>query len=164
YSKDLVSENSERSRALVKSSEFQQFYPFEIGKDKVDDWTVESKGKRKHQLFSRSAGGQITGVRGGYMSDGFSGYVMADDWSKPSDMFSEVKRTRSNTLLSNTLRSRRANTQTPFLMVQQRLHVDDATGFLMSGGMGLKIDTHIKIPALINQDYIDSLPDGIRER
>src|SRR5690606_11068472 len=65
YSKDLVSENSERSRALVKSSEFQQFYPFEIGKDKVDDWTVESKGKRKHQLFSRSAGGQITGVRGG---------------------------------------------------------------------------------------------------
>lgn len=164
YSKDLVSENSERSRALVKSSEFQQFYPFEIGKDKVDDWTVETNGKRAHQLFSRSAGGQITGVRGGYMADGFSGYVMADDWSKPDDMFSDVKRGRSNTRLSNTLRSRRADTQTPFLMVQQRLHVDDSTGFLLGGGMGLKVDTHVKIPALINQDYIDTLPDGIRER
>lgn len=164
YSKDLVTENSERSRSLVKSAEFQQFYPFEIGKDKVDDWTVERNGKRAHQLFSRSAGGQITGVRGGYMSKGFSGYVMADDWSKPTDMFSDVKRNRSNTTLANTLRSRRANTRTPFLMVQQRLHTDDATGFLLSGGMGLTIDYHVKIPALIDQDYIDQLPDGIRER
>ena len=46
YSKDLVSENSERARSLVKSAEFQEFYPFEISKDKVDDWTVDRQGKR----------------------------------------------------------------------------------------------------------------------
>lgn len=164
YSKDLVDENSERTRSLVSSAEFSQFYPFEFGKKKVDDWTLETDGKRKHQLFSRSSGGQITGVRGGYMGKGFTGYVMADDWSKPDSMFSEVKRNRSNTLLANTLRSRRANTKTPFIMVQQRLHTDDATGFVLTGGMGLKVDLLIKIPALINQDYIDTLPDGIRER
>jgi predicted phage terminase large subunit-like protein len=164
YSKDLVSENSERSRALVRSSEFRQFYPYEIGKDKVDDWTLEKGGKRKHQLFSRSSGGQITGVRGGYMGAGYSGHIQADDWDKIDDLFSEAKRKKSHVRLVNTLRSRKAQSSTPFLAIQQRGHVDDSTAFLLSGGMGLKIDLHIKIPALINQDYIDSLPDGIRER
>ena len=164
YSKDLVNENSERSRALVKSAEFQQFYPFAIGKDKVDDWTIEKNGKRTHQLFSRPSGGQITGVRGGYMSDGYSGHIMADDWDKIDDLFSDAKRKKSHVRLINTLRSRKAHSGTPFLFVQQRGHVDDSTAFLLSGGMGLKVDLHIKIPAMINQEYIDSLPPGIRER
>jgi predicted phage terminase large subunit-like protein len=164
YSKDLVSENSERSRALVKSSEFQQFYSFDIGKDKVDDWTIEKDGKRIHQLFSRPSGGQITGVRGGYMSDSFSGYINADDWDKIDDLFSETKRKKSHTRIVNTLRSRKADFNTPFIFVQQRGHVDDSTAYLLSGSMGLEIDLHIKIPALIDQDYIDSLPPGIKER
>lgn len=164
YSKDLVNENSERSRALVKSSEFRQFYPFEIGKDKVDDWTIEQHGKRKHQLFSRASGGQITGVRGGYMGEGYTGHLQADDWDKIDDLFSDAKRTKSHTRLINTLRSRKAHSGTPFLFIQQRGHVDDSTSFLLAGGMGLKVDLHIKIPAVIDKDYIDSLPDGIRER
>lgn len=164
YSKDLVTENSERSRALVKSAEFQQFYPFEIGKDKVDDWTLERDGKRKHQLFSRPSGGQITGVRGGYMGSGYSGHIQADDWDKIDDLFSEAKRKKSHVRLVNTLRSRKAHSGTPFVAVQQRGHVDDSTAFLLSGGMGLKIDLHIKIPAMIDMEYIESLPDGVRER
>jgi len=164
YSKDLVDENSERARSLVKSSEFQQFYPFDIGKDKVDDWTVEQNGKRKHQLFSRSSGGQITGVRGGYMGEGYTGHIQADDWDKIDDLFSEAKRKKSHVRLVNTLRSRKAHSGTPFVAVQQRGHVDDSTAFLLSGGMGLKIDLHIKIPAMIDMEYINSLPDGIRER
>jgi predicted phage terminase large subunit-like protein len=164
YSRDLVNENSTRARDLVKSAEFAAFYPFEIGKDKVDDWTLERDGKRAHQLFSRASGGQITGVRGGYMSEDFSGYIMADDWDKIDDLFSDAKRTKSHTRLINTLRSRRAHSGTPFLFIQQRGHVDDSTAFLLSGGMGLNVDHHIKIPALVDQEYIDSLPDGIRER
>lgn len=164
YSKDLVNENSERSRALVKTSEFQQFYPYEVGKDKVDDWTLERDGKRRHQLFSRSSGGQITGVRGGYMGSGYSGHIQADDWDKIDDLFSEAKRKKSHVRLVNTLRSRKAHSGTPFVAVQQRGHVDDSTAFLLSGGMGLKIDLHIKIPAMIDMEYINSLPDGIRER
>lgn len=164
YSKDLVNENSERSRALVKSAEFNQFYRFQVGTDKVDNWTVEQNGKRKHQLFSRSSGGQITGVRGGYMGSGYTGHIQADDWDKIDDLFSEAKRKKSQTRLVNTLRSRKAHSGTPFVAVQQRGHVDDSTAFLLAGGMGLQIDLHIKIPALIDQEYIDALPDGIRER
>lgn len=164
YSKDLVSENSERSRSLIRSAEFQEFYPFDFGKDKVDDWTLERNGKRVHQLFSRPSGGQITGVRGGYMGDGYTGHIQADDWDKIDDLFSEAKRKKSHTRLVNTLRSRKAHSGTPFVAIQQRGHVDDSTAFLLSGGMGLKIDMHVKIPALVSQDYIDQLPPGIRER
>jgi predicted phage terminase large subunit-like protein len=164
YSKDLATENSERTRSLFRSSEFSEFYPFEFGKDKVDDWTLERKGKRIHQLFSRPSGGQITGVRGGYMGNGFTGYVMADDWDKIDDLFSEAKRKKSHMRLINTLRSRRAHTGTPFVFIQQRGHVDDSTAFLLSGGMGLRVCTHITIPAMIDQDYIDSLPPDIAER
>ncbi len=164
YSKDLVTENSERTRSLASSDEFRTFYPYGLGKAKVDDWTLTKYGKRRHQLFSRPSGGQITGVRGGYMGDRFTGYVMADDWDKVDDLFSETKRKKSHQRLINTLRSRRAHSRTPFVFVQQRGHVDDSTAFLVSGGMGLTVDTHIKIPALIDQDYIDALPAGISER
>jgi predicted phage terminase large subunit-like protein len=164
YSKDLVNENSERSRAIVKSAEFQTFYNWQIGKDKVDDWTIERDGKRVHQLFSRPSGGQITGVRGGYMSPGFTGYVSADDWDKIDDLFSETKRKKSHVRLINTLRSRKAKSTTPFVFIQQRGHVDDSTAFLLSGGMGIRVDLHIKIPAIIDMEYINQLPDGIRER
>lgn len=168
YSKDLVTENSERTRALMKSGEWQEMYPHRLAKDTSDNWTALVDGKQAFQMFSRSSGGQITGVRGGYMRDGFSGYISADDWQKAEDMFSDAKRNRSNTILANTLRSRRGKKtdgdSTPFLFIQQRLHVDDGTAFILSGGMGLSVDLHIKIPALIDQEYIDSLPDGIRER
>ena len=158
YSKDLVNENSDRSRALIKSSEFQQFYRMQLGKDKVDDWTILKNNKRMHQLFSRPSGGQITGVRGGFISKDFSGYITADDWDKMDDLFSDAKRRKSHTRLVNTLRSRRAHSGTPFVFIQQRGHTDDSTAFLLSGYMGLNIDTHIKIPALINMDYIKELP------
>ncbi len=164
YSKDLANENSERGRALVKSAEFQSFYPFTVGKDKVDDWTLEIAGKRKHQLFSRSSGGQITGVRGGYMGPGYTGHIQADDWDKIDDLFSDAKRKKSHTRLVNTLRSRRAQSNTPFIAIQQRGHIDDSTAFLLNGGMGLPIDLHIKIPALIDQEYIEALPADIRAR
>ena len=165
YSKNLVDENSARGRSLVQSAEYKEVYSFEVGKAKVDDWTLEVDGKRAHQLFSRSSGGQITGVRGGYMTDTFSGYVMADDWDKPDDMFSKAKRTKSNRRLSNTLRSRRATDKTPMFFVQQRLHEDDSTAYLMSGKMGVKINLHIKIPAMIDEAYIESLPtEDLRSR
>jgi len=168
YSRDLVTENSERTRALIRSDEWQAAYGHEIEKDKADNWTVTRNGKRIFQMFSRSNGGQITGARGGFMGNGFSGYVGADDWDKPDDMFSDAKRKKSHVRLVNTLRSRRAKKDdknpTPMLFIQQRLHVDDSSAFILGGGMGLSVDLHITIPALVDQDYIDNLPDGIRER
>lgn len=164
YSKDLVNENSERVRALFKSAEFAEVHPFEFGKDKVDDWTLERNGKRLHQVLSRPSGGQITGVRGGFITEDYSGHILCDDFNKMDDLFSKAKRDKANRVLVNTVRSRRACTQTPVIFMQQRGHTEDSTAFMLNGGAGLKVDLHIKIPALIDQDYIDNLPPEIRWR
>lgn len=169
FSDSLAKTNSIRSRSLVTSDEFQEIWPGELGLKRDNQWQLlNEKGKVKADISSRSLGGQITGGRGGYIMNGFSGWIMLDDIDKPGDMFSEVKRKKVHSDIINTLRSRRGNNSkdnpTPFVSVQQRLHIDDSTAFLTdpNRGIGIKFDV-IKIPALINQEYIDSLPDGIRE-
>lgn len=91
---------------------------------------------------------------------------MLDDFNKPVDMFSETKRQAANSMLTNTIRSRRNDKSkdhpTPIISIQQRLHTDDATGFMLSGGMGMRFH-HISIPALINREYLDSLPKRWRD-
>lgn len=164
YSKSLTEENSTRTRAIIESAEYQTFYPGQLGKAKMDDWTLQRKGRRAHQLYSRSSGGQITGVRGGFLSPGYSGHICADDWDKVDDLFSETKRKRYHTRIVSTLRSRRANNRTPFVFVQQRCHADDSTAFLLANGAGISIDLHIKIPAIITPEYIAQLPPELIDR
>jgi predicted phage terminase large subunit-like protein len=162
YSKALVEENSNRTKGIIKAAEFRALWPHAFGRDQVDNWTLaDSKGAIRHQMFSRPSGGQITGVRGGHMREGYSGHVMMDDWDKPEDMFSETKRIASHRRATNTLRSRRATPDTPILCIQQRLHVHDISGFLLSGEMGLSFD-HVIVPALVTEAYIEALPEKVR--
>nr|WP_245994906.1 hypothetical protein [Yersinia hibernica] len=92
------------------------------------------------QTVSRSSGGQLTGGRAGFPGPDFSGFVGLDDYNKPEDMFSATKRASANRILVNTIRSRRGDKSkehpTPFVSIQQILHTDDATGFMLSGKMG----------------------------
>jgi predicted phage terminase large subunit-like protein len=169
FSDSLVRRNSIRAKSLIKSEPFQDCWPCSFGTDKDNEWRVEDdRGKVQTEILARSMAGEITGARGGFPGPGFSGGLWLDDPNKPANMFSAVKRDKDNDLVVNTLRSRRANKSkhnpTPFIIIQQRLHVDDVTGFILNGGMGSSFKfEHIKIPALIDQDYIDSLPDWIRQ-
>jgi predicted phage terminase large subunit-like protein len=121
------------------------------------------------EVVSKSMGGQITGGRGGYPGPGFSGAVMQDDPDKVEDMFSPIKREKTHRIQVDTIRSRRGdkskNNATPFVVVQQRLHQQDTSGFLLGGGFGKNFNFDlIKIPALIDDDYIQSLPEWIRDK
>ncbi|QXG07679.1 terminase large subunit [Erwinia phage Snitter] len=162
FADTLVKRNSKRVREILTSPEWQETWPCKFGTSKDDELQVLNKdGKIWMELISKAAGGQITGSRGGYMTEGFSGMVMLDDIDKPDDMFSKVKRERSHSLLKNTIRSRRMNNQTPIIAIQQRLHSQDSTWFMMSGGMGMEFD-QISIPALVTAEYGDSLPDWLK--
>lgn len=163
YSKSLVEENSNRTKGLIASAEYQELWPCKLGKADVANWVIlDERGRNKHQMFSRSSGGQITGVRGGYMDSVFSGYIMIDDPDKADAAFSATMRAKSQRILTNTIRSRRASPDTPVLCIQQRLHTEDASGFMLSGGMGLSFE-HIMVPALVTREYIDALPESIRK-
>lgn len=163
YSKSLVEENSNRTKSIITSGEYQELWPCRLGKADVANWVIlDHRGRNKHQMFSRSSGGQITGVRGGYMGSDFSGFIMIDDPDKADAAFSATMRAKSQRILTNTLRSRRASPDTPVLCIQQRLHTEDASGFMLSGSMGLQFE-HVMVPALVTREYIDALPEAIRK-
>lgn len=162
FADSLVKRNSKRVREIISSKEFQELWPCKFATSKDDEIQVlNSDGKVWFELISKAAGGQITGSRGGYMTDGFSGMVMLDDIDKPDDMFSKVKREKTHMLLKNTIRSRRMKDDTPIIAIQQRLHAQDSTWFMMNNGMGIKFD-QISIPALVTEEYGQSLPDWLR--
>lgn len=163
FADTLVKRNSRRTRDIIASREYQEFWPCSFGVNQAEEWEIkDERGRSIGQTVSRSSNGQITGGRGGYYGPEFSGMVMLDDYNKPVDMLSESRRKSANTLLVNTIRSRRGDKSkehpTPFVSIQQRLHTDDATGFMLSGGMGVPFH-HVAIPAMIDEKYIQSLDE-----
>ncbi len=166
FADTLVKRNSRRTRDIIASPEYQSLWPCQFGVNQAEEWeVVNGRGRTVGQTVSRSSGGQITGGRAGYPGPDFSGFVCLDDYNKPEDMFSGTKRENANRLLVNTIRSRRGDKSkehpTPFVSIQQRLHTDDATGFMLAGGMGMDFH-HVTIPALVSEEYIDSLPEPWR--
>lgn len=166
FADTLVKRNSRRTRDIIASREYQEFWPCSFGVNQAEEWEIkDERGRSIGQTVSRSSNGQITGGRGGYYGPEFSGMVMLDDYNKPVDMLSESRRKSANTLLVNTIRSRRGDKSkehpTPFVIIQQRLHTDDATGFMLAGGMGVPFH-HVAIPAMIDEKYIQSLDEPWR--
>lgn len=166
FADTLVKRNSRRTRDIIASREYQEFWPCSFGVNQAEEWEIkDERGRSIGQTVSRSSNGQITGGRGGYYGPEFSGMVMLDDYNKPVDMLSESRRKSANTLLVNTIRSRRGDKSkehpTPFVSIQQRLHTDDATGFMLAGGMGVPFH-HVAIPAMIDEKYIQALDEPWR--
>lgn len=162
----LANRNSRRMKSIIKSKEFKELWPFAFGVDQAEEWQLlDERGKPRAEVVSRPMQGQIVGSRGGYIGQQFSGWINLDDPDKPTDMFSEVRRKKNHETAVNTIRSRRGDKSkkhpTPIILTQQRLHTDDLTAFFMSGGMGMTFD-QVKIPALVNEDYIESLPEPFR--
>lgn len=167
FSNDLVIRNSIRTRDIIASTEYQSLFESTFGVNQASEWTVvDGRGKRIGETVSRSVGGQITGSRAGYIGEQFSGLITLDDPDKVADMLSPVKRKRQHDYMTGTIRSRRGDKSkdnaTPIICIAQRTHIEDTSGFLLSGGMGIKFD-HIKIPALITEDYIESLPEKYKD-
>ena len=155
FSDSLVKDNGIRTREIIGCDEFQELWPTKLAKASGGDITaLNDNDKAWLTLTSRAIGGQVTGKRGGYMEDpskpwSFTGMLTLDDPDKPKDMYSSVKRKAAHTLLKNTVRSRRMTDRTPCVVVQQRLHVNDSTWFLMNGGMGGMKFEQVIIPALV---------------
>ncbi|QHR65221.1 terminase large subunit [Escherichia phage grams] len=162
FSDGLVQQNSNRIKEIIGSPEWQELWPGKLAKASAKDLIVTDGGKVKLQVNSRSIGGQVTGLRGGYMDDGFTGMLVLDDPDKPDDMLSKVKREAGHMRLKNTVRSRRMKDTTPIVMVQQRLHVNDSTWFMTNGGMGGIQFKVVSIPALVTKEYRETLPDWLK--
>ena len=144
YSDDLALDNSSTVRDVVKSEEYQRVFGVAIktDSDSKKKWYTQTGGG----LYATAAGGAITGFGAGAMGrdysgtgspcDGFAGCIIIDDPVKPDDAFSETMRDRVNRRFNNTIASRVNSPETPIIVIMQRLHENDMTGFLLNGGSG----------------------------
>ncbi|MFU9602035.1 terminase, partial [Klebsiella pneumoniae] len=86
FADTLVKRNSRRTRDIIASREYQEFWPCSFGVNQAEEWEIkDERGRSIGQTVSRSSNGQITGGRGGYYGPEFSGMVMLDDYNKPVD-------------------------------------------------------------------------------
>lgn len=149
YSDDLALDNSSKARDLIRSDEFQALWPLKL-KDDADSkkkWYTEQGGG----LYATAAGGAITGFGAGVTEDTddglFYGAIIIDDPLKVDDAAREGERARINDRLNSTIKSRRNSRKTPIIIIMQRLHEEDMSGFVLAGKMGETFH-HLKLQAL----------------
>lgn len=162
-SDSLASLNSSQARDIVTSDDYQSFWPLRIADDAKAKkrWNVLVDGMPAGGVYATSLGGQITGFRAGHMAPGFQGAIVIDDPIKPEDAFSPSKLEAANRKLLTTVKSRKANPETPIVIIMQRIAESDPTGFIKSGN--LEGDwTFIEIPAVLDKAYVERLPEKYR--
>ncbi|WP_338881555.1 hypothetical protein WHX56_14135 [Achromobacter veterisilvae] len=154
YSHNLALLNSSTARGVVKSAAYQAMWPMTLRDDadsKAMWWTQHGGG-----VYASSAAGQVTGFRAGHMEPGWQGALIIDDPVKPDDAHSETVRDGINDRFNETIRSRLAIEATPMIVIMQRIHYKDLSGYLLRGGSGEKWH-HLCLPVII--DNSDLYPE-----
>lgn len=134
YSSVLSLESAEYSRDLVRSNAFKELYPeimIKQDKDTKGNFRIVKAlhsgnfTKLGGNRFSTSIGGTVTGFHG-HM-------IIVDDPLNPQQAASEAELTNCNYFLSQTLSNRKVEKAiTPTILIQQRLHQNDPTGYRIS--------------------------------
>lgn len=164
YADKLANTNSSAIREVVESSEYQDLWPMKLKRDSnaKGEWYNKEGGG----MLAASAGGQVTGFRAGRMDKKkFTGAIVIDDPIKPDDAYSEIVRETVNNRFNNTFKSRVAHEQVPIIVIMQRIHEDDPTGFLLKGGTG-EMWHHLCLPVEIHpeeerEEYDQAYTHGI---
>jgi hypothetical protein len=146
YSGDLARKHSNDFRALMEASWYRDLFPgARIGKkDSETEIELTARGFR----LATSVGGTLTG-RGGEL-------IIIDDPLKPDDALSETRRSAGNQWFANTLLSRLDDKRTgAIVVVMQRVHMDDLTGFLLSQSDEWEV---LSLPAIA--EFEETIPLG----
>ncbi len=147
YSDDLARMLARDFRRIVESPWYQKLFPkVRPLKMTENEFVTESGGFR----YATSVGGTLTG-RGG-------DFIIIDDPIKPDDTMSEKVRNSTNEWYKSTLLSRLDDKKhSVLILVMQRLHVNDLTGFVEGSGAFKKLS----LPAIAPKD--EHIPIGIEE-
>jgi predicted phage terminase large subunit-like protein len=147
YSGDLARKHSNDFRALIESPWYRRTFPnARVGPYKNSETEIEltERGFR----LATSVGGTLTG-RGGDI-------LIVDDPLKPDDALSETKRSAANQWFVNTLLSRLDDKRTgAIVIVMQRVHMDDLSGFLTSQSDEWEV---LSLPAIA--EFEETIPLG----
>lgn len=148
YSKTLAANNTANAKDIVLNEHYQQAFQnvtVKIDSKSKADWRTTKGGV----VYAAGAGGTITGFGAGKNRDGFGGAIIIDDPHKPDEATSDVIRQGVIDWFGNTIESRVNNPDTPIIVIMQRLHQEDLSGWLLDGGNGEEWD-HLCLPAEMN--------------
>ncbi len=145
YGDELSLKHASDFRSIVHSSWYRRAFPqMQILRSLENEVITTQRGFRK----STSVSGPLTGLGGNIF--------IIDDPQKPVDAQSQARRNSLNQWVSNTLMSRLDNKETgTIIVVMQRVHMDDLSGFLASGSDHWEI---LSLPAIAEIEQ--SIPIG----
>jgi hypothetical protein len=148
YGDELSAKHASDFRSIAHSPWYKRAFPKMRILRSVDGELVTTKrGFRK----STSVSGPLTGLGGDLF--------IIDDPQKPADAQSESRRNTLNHWVSNTLMSRLDNKETgAVIVVMQRVHMNDLSGFLSTSSDGWEI---LSLPAIAEVD--ECIPIGVGE-
>lgn len=140
YSDGLVRKNSRKVKQILKTEEFGMFFP-EVDIHPVikgdNHWETTKTG----EVHSVTTSSEVTGFEAGINGDPWDGILLLDDPQKASQANSIADRTRMKDIVSDAITTRLNHVDTPVIVIQQRLHADDITAYLLNGGTGDIWDT-----------------------
>jgi predicted phage terminase large subunit-like protein len=145
YGDELSAKHASDFRSIVQAPWFRRaFRKMNIRRSVDGELTTTKNGFRK----STSVSGPLTGLGGDLF--------IIDDPQKPVDAQSEPRRNGLNQWFSNTLMSRLDNKETgAIIVVMQRVHTDDLSGFLSNSSDEWKI---LSLPAIAEVE--ETIPIG----
>lgn len=151
YNSDLITKLSKETREICTHPVWVKLFQAELMKDdrsKVN-WKFQGSANRTG-LTAKPMGGGITGLDAGNPNvDGFSGALIIDDPVDATDgMRYENTRKECVDIYDNKLTTRRRTPTTPTILLMQRVHKEDLTGWIEKNEPDeWRI---VKIPALKN--------------
>lgn len=149
YSAKIATKNSANVRSIVLHDEYKKVFPaFELdgGSTAKDNWSTTQGGV----MYATGSQGTITGFGAGKMREDFGGAIIIDDPHKANEANSDVMRQNVIDWFQDTLESRTNSPETPIIVIMQRLHQSDLSGWLLDGGNGEEWE-HVCIPVMNDQ-------------
>ncbi|MDH1085311.1 phage terminase large subunit [Pantoea brenneri] len=150
YSKRLAANNTWGARALMEHELYASIFgepDFRKDSNAKDEYRTEQGGC----VYAAGSDGTITGYGAGKLRDYFGGAIIIDDPHKAGEATSDVMRQNVIDWFSTTIESRTNSPETPIIVIMQRLHEKDLSGWLLAGGNGEKWE-HVCIPVLNDAD------------
>lgn len=153
YADSLSRKHNMEKRDIIRSPWYQRNWGdrFDIKEDK--DRQNEFANNRTGFMFSTSVGGTLTGNG--------ADIIICDDLQNVRDAESDASRLHALNFFRMTLPTRLNNKKTgAIIVVMQRLHEEDVSGFILREGLGY---THLNLPAIAEDRQVISFPISLKE-
>lgn len=153
YADDLSEKFASDCRRVMESHWYKKIFPLA---------RINPKRNRMTEFETTRGGGRFATSVNGVLTGRGADYLIIDDPIKPQDANSATIREKVNEWFSSTLYSRlNDKAKGKIVLIMQRLHEDDLTGYLINKNLGFRI---IKMRSIAEKDEVWYIWDDLVKR